>query len=181
MKTIYTILLSILFLSCTSDKLTNKIALQIIKNEFNANCIQSLSSKIYSHNENYNKRIKTFKKLESKGVVTLKTKWIGHGTGNYSEVEAIPTEKVKRELAVGYKFKVAATEIIEILGISVSKEANSAIVKFSYQLSPLSLFELRKTKFSEKYNDCIQGIVEEEVKFIKYDTGWKMEQPKSRF
>ncbi|MEP0264209.1 hypothetical protein [Dokdonia sp.] len=65
------------------------------------------------------------------------------------------------------------TELVvkDIVGISVNQETKTAIVRFSY-ITETTPFQ--KIRFSKRRGcEITQG--EEEVTFVLYDTGWKIQ------
>ncbi|GAA3651759.1 hypothetical protein [Flavivirga jejuensis] len=68
-------------------------------------------------------------------------------------------------------FLLGNAELLEITGIAENSEKGSAIVRYKYKWSPTPFYELRKDNES-----CSVLPSEDEVEFIKFDTGWQVKK-----
>jgi len=185
---VFTVIFTMTVFSCSSDKLTNDVAIKIIETNFYKDCEQKLNTITFSIRNDYKKVMESLKEAEKLGLVDIKQTTTRDIQGSYINIKAIPTQKAiseyggKQENSMSGKrayFKVATVEVVEIIGISINKESNTATVRFTYKLNPTELYNIRWSKYHSQSPDCPKGNIEDEVTFIKYDTGWKMEQPKS--
>lgn len=169
-----------------TGRLTNQIAQKIIQKEFKRDCEQKLTLETFTIRKGHEQLTSYFKEAERKGYLRVNYYTIKDIQGSYQKIKATLTEKAKSELSGKSKsgmygkttyYKVATTQVVKILGISTSNDGNSALVRFSYRLKPTALYNLRKYKSGS--SNCSNNIIQQDVKFIKFDTGWQMEQPKT--
>lgn len=175
MSKVLSLLISIPFIvSCTNESLTSEEAKTILQQNFNVNCLSRriVNMTSTSDNEHYNKFYPKFKQLEEQGLFEISIKKWSDYAGREQNFNLIPTERIKSDLMEDNQYIVAKAEIIQILGISMNKEMKTATVLFTYKFVPTALFDLKTA-------DCGTANIEQEMEFVKYDTGWKLKQPKN--
>lgn len=186
-KTFYLFAFLPLIISCSNGELKHTEALEILQQEYLNSCEQEIVEHYLSTNKNYNVIYNNAMSLRDEGYVTLKErhKQANHYTGAWTDLDIYPTEKGKSFLvrkgsySRGAKYKIATAKVIDVIGISHNE--NEATVKFSYTYEPTPLYTIRASLDINRNNikECASGSLEGQVVFKKFDSGWKMEQPKT--
>lgn len=163
-------------MSCSKDKLTNEMAFEILSQDYDYQCYDWLVSfsDRFSGNvwEEINKKsiipesYKILEKLQNEGYIhSLKNKNNARLIFNLTEKGEAFRKNRKSN------FIVANAKLLEITGISENTENGTAIVRYKYKWEPEAFYELRKNK-----DNCSTSPAEDEVEFVKYDTGWKVKK-----
>jgi len=179
------LLSSIAFISCNQIKLENSEAEELIKTNLNLPHDYNISILSHSSNEDY------FNLLQQSGLITWKFDWVEYWAGSVIsrsyECDISLTDKgtpflieknsnenpyPSMKLYV-YKFKGYTINLNAITGISINKEDQTAIVRYSLKASNMTPFaeSLQGTKYvKHSLNSDING----ELVFKKFDTGWQL-------
>ena len=89
--TIIIILLITLF-GCT-EELKNENVLNILKQEFNNDCLGNILLKTNTDKDSFKNEIKVLREAESNGYLTIVPKTFRHVLGNYTVYEGFPTKE----------------------------------------------------------------------------------------
>lgn len=177
MNKIISILIVIFFvLSCTDDSLTNEQALNILQSEYKQHCTNPIKTSSYSNHQDFSKFSKIFKEAEKNGIASLETRNGKDIYGSYTHLKIKVNKTLRDKYRQGNykpKYIVASSEITEIQGISISEDKTKATVRFNYKFKPNELHPLMFNK------GCDMNILEDEITFTKFDTGWKMDRQKT--
>lgn len=158
-----------------SNKLSTEVAMAILQKNFEKKCKQKLWIALDTHRNRFDDRQKLqdleqiYKKLQQQGLLTIKD------YGDFFQANFTNKGLSKYGIRNIYKDQVtvAQSEIVQIIGISQTD--NDATVRFSYRYVPSELYNMRRHFNYPKKDNCPNGIIEEKVKFKKYDTGWLIE------
>jgi len=170
-------LMTLALTSC-SPNLSSNEALKLLKEKYDGNgCYGYTIEKTKENWNNHGNNIQKMKSLESQGLIkmneTLKEQrtLIGRGTGIYETIyDWKPTEKASqfKHAKSNSKYKLTTIEVTRIDGISVSKETNTATVRFTYVRRATPFYELASNQ-----KNCDIGTFEGEEKFQLFDSGWQ--------
>ncbi len=174
MKYLYLSILTIIMLtcSCTSKiKLSDTEALKILKEDYKKYCFIQVNDETNSFTSN-KPTLAIFRELEAQGLVTVSQEQLYiHGRPSTIRYTWKPTEKGKQYKSKSTsKYKMTELVIKDLIGVSISQEDKTAIVRFSYGY----IYTPFKKVQSRRIGGCKENSGEHELEFIQYDTGWKI-------
>lgn len=177
-KVLFGIITLIFLSSCSNDNLTSAVALEILKNNYKNNCYQDLAGGRYYWYGSYYQRVKNsaemlkkIKNLKQKGYINSYEEIFDGRDLKFYYSNKINNFKKNNSKNI---YEVAKSEVTEVIGVSNNESNNTATVRFKYILIPNDLYEVRKNYQKSSKDNCKLREYEQEVEFIKYDTGWKI-------
>ena len=130
-------------------------------------------------NVDNSKYLSVFKDAEKNGIGTLSIQSRNELGGRITTKIYLKLNKDKVEkYKARSKYIVASAKILNIDGISLSGDKTKATVRFTYQYKQNELYPL--IYLDNLHRGCNMEIIEDEVTFTKFDSGWKMDRQKNK-
>lgn len=167
------------FTLCSCDSkinLSHEEALEILQASFTEDCFSPMTERTLTNWDTHSETYAVMKELENLGLITISQKQVPYGFNSWAtEYRWKPTERAETEFKKGgYVYLTTSALISDIVGISINQEEKKATVRFTYQTAQSPFYMLKNNR-----SPCKEFSKETTANFRLYDSGWKLEQPKT--